>query len=65
LYSTVLYGTVLYFIVLYSMVQYSNLEEGEDWNLEQIVLSVQKVKMSKGQELPKVLGLKGDKGAGV
>ena len=50
MYSTVLYGTVLYFIVLYSeLSEPLQLEEGG--GLEPIVSSVQKVKISKGQEV--------------
>ena len=74
LYSVVQYCTALYFMVLYCTLLHcmvesntftktlrttTNLEEEEDWNLEPIVLSVQKVKMSKVQELPKVPGFKG------
>ena len=77
-YSTVLYGTVLYFMVLYYAVQFniftkncqnhfkvtSNQLEGGG-GLEPIVSSLQKVKMSKGLELPKVQKVPGIKVAGV
>ena len=69
MYSTVVYSTVLYYTVQYNIftkncqnhfkVTTNQLEEGG--GLEPIVSSVQKVKMSKGQEvleLPKAKGAK-------